>query len=245
MNTTSQGIKCGKCSTFGHNVYHGSIAEIKACSTGTPSKPSPAPAAPKVRNAVQPMRFDRATPGQITYLTDLIGKVPADMLNGIDQAHRLTAQRVIEDQTVTFTAASGAIDAYKKMVDAAKATEQNSGGSELAELLKQVPNGGYCVKDATTGKNHFYVVKVVYKESGRRGVRERASDGLYRMYRNQQVAALKAILAAGKAESALMYATELDRCWNCHRSLTDNTGNPYKPYGLGPDCGPEKMGALS
>lgn len=110
----------------------------------------------------------------------------------------------------------------------ATATAKN----ELAALLEQVPNGGYAVEDKD-GTLHFYAVKVVFKDTGRRGVREQASDTLHRMYAGQQVGALRRIVAAGVKAAAHRYAEELGMCYVCRRTLTDETS---RALGIGPIC---------
>lgn len=108
-------------------------------------------------------------------------------------------------------------------------------------LLEQVPDGRYAVP--LEDKTHFYVVKLAHPKAGFRWVKEQASDELFKMYPNQQEAALKAILEYGLEKAGLLYGERLGQCRNCGRGLTDDD-NPYKPYGYGPECGPKKMGAL-
>jgi hypothetical protein len=112
---------------------------------------------------------------------------------------------------------------------------------KVNKLLEQVPNGYYAIwRD---GKAHFFVVKKAHPQANFRVVKEKASDGLYKMWPAQQEQALKEILETGLEKARMQFAELLSCCWNCGRDLTD-TDNPYKPYGLGPDCGPRKMGAL-
>lgn len=97
------------------------------------------------------------------------------------------------------------------------------------------------------GKTHFY--RVSRKEgkgkwAGRTfvNVQERASDELFKIEdRKRQVAILFSIREFGPAASHLLFSEVMDSCWHCLRSIGDET-NPYKPYGLGPVCGPKVMG---
>jgi hypothetical protein len=193
-----------------------------------------------------------AAPKSLKYLDDLISKKQYGAVTRDGAVVDLTSyavNQIIKDRLaghhVSQDEASEAIDELKTCPYKEEPQEQPRRASEatrtkLAALLEQVPNGGYAVE--LEGKTHFYVVKVVHRETGRRGVRERASDELHKMYANQQVSALEAVLAQGLEESGRMYAERLDMCRNCHRTLTDDTGNPYRVYGYGPDCGPRIMG---
>jgi hypothetical protein len=92
------------------------------------------------------------------------------------------------------------------------------------------------------GKTHFYRITRVAgkgKWEGRTfiNVQERASDELYKIYDyNMKKSVLAEIHNQGIEVSQKMFAERLGRCWRCGKSLTDEF-NPYKPQGLGPDCG--------
>jgi hypothetical protein len=75
-------------------------------------------------------------------------------------------------------------------------------------------------------------------------IQERASDELFpvRGSWTARRAILDCIRHVGPAAAHLLYADKLGACWRCNKTLTDDTGNPYRVYGLGPDCGPKVMG---
>lgn len=114
------------------------------------------------------------------------------------------------------------------------------------DAYDDITDGNYAITDAE-GKNHFYRITRKDgkgKHAGRKfiNVQQRVSDDLLRVYGGWAVkrAILDKIRKAGVAEAHLAYATLMDSCWNCNKSLTDNIGNPHKSRGLGPDCG-ERM----
>lgn len=236
-NTTARQVKCGHCSSFNRPVYHDTIAEVR-----DHSKPKPV-AAPATRSAA-PVKIQKmATEGQINYITGLATKRDTSTASG---AARTTMERVLAGTAVTFADASAAIDSlklcqYKEDAPTEATRNADQDRKELADLLAKVPNGRYAVD--IDGKVHFYVVKDAKNLSGRkyRTVKEKASEQLYRMYRPQQIAALRKIIEAGLEAAGLLYATTLSECRRCGRELTD-TDNPYKVYGYGPDCGPKVMG---
>lgn len=110
-----------------------------------------------------------------------------------------------------------------------------------------VTDGNYAVVRA--GKTHFY--RITRKQgrgqyAGRTftNIQERASEELFpvRGPWAQRKAILEAIRSAGVDASHLLYSERLTRCWHCNILLTDDTTNPYRPFGLGPVCGPKVMG---
>lgn len=241
-NTTSATrVKCGKCSQWQRPVYHADREEVRACYAGTLAKPAAVAPRPGTRSAA---RVEHpATDRQIDYLKDLAAKRDYSKAS-VDT--KTIVEHVLGGGALSYRNARRALD--EMVIMPAKPREEQpsgEGGSvyvELAELLEKVPNGGYAVE--LEGKTHFYVVKNAKTPAGRkfRTVRERASDTLHKMYKNQQVAALRAVLEVGLEEARMTYSTRLGACWKCCRSLTDDTGNPYRVYGLGPDCGPKVMG---
>lgn len=240
-NTTATQVKCGKCSQWQRPVYHGSPDEVRACYAGTLAKPVTETPRPGTRSAARVQH--PATDRQIDYLKGLAEKRDYSTASADTKA---AVQHVLDGGSLTYRDARRVLDEMVLM-PAKPRDEQprGEGGSvyvELTELLAKVPNGGYAVE--VDGKTHFYVVKNAKTPTGRkfRTVRERASDTLHKMYKNQQVAALRAIEAAGQEAARMMYSERLGACWKCTRTLTDDTGNPYRPYGLGPDCGPKVMG---
>lgn len=115
------------------------------------------------------------------------------------------------------------------------------------DAYDDVTDGNYAI--IRSGKTHFY--RITRKQgrgqyAGRTftNIQERASEQLFpvRGAWGLRKAILDEIRRAGVAASHLMYADKLGHCWRCNLALTDDTGNPYRVYGLGPDCGPKVMG---
>lgn len=181
---------------------------------------------------------------------DLRQWVPTKDANGVytdhlSRFHLDLAMRVLAGKPISAEQCSDLIEALGKCPYKAKtatpaapqAPEHKATATASAEVQRllaqhQVPDGGYAVEDED-GVLHFYVVKVVHKDSGRRGLRERASDTLHRMYAGQQLGALRRIVEAGLKAAAERYADELEICYACHRTLTDETS---RALGIGPIC---------
>lgn len=117
------------------------------------------------------------------------------------------------------------------------------------DAYDDVTDGNYAIVRA--GKTHFY--RITRREgkgqyAGRTfiNIQERASEELFpvRGPWAQRKAILDGIRSAGVQASHVLYAEKLGHCWRCNLALTDDTGNPYRVYGLGPDCGPKVMGPL-
>lgn len=203
------------------------------------------------RNTAARVRMNPATDAQLDYLDILIGKrdwtFEWDKTRNDDSVLSLQVSLIVRDRLagsrVQFEEASEAITAMKPMRNkvlppTTPAPAQGPTPNRLAELLAQVPDGRYAVD--RDGKVHFFVVKPARHGSDVRVVREKASDTLHKMYRNAQAGALREILATGLEKARMLYADTLSACWKCGRDLTD-TDNPFKPFGLGPDCGPKVM----
>lgn len=112
------------------------------------------------------------------------------------------------------------------------------------DTYDDVIDGNYAL-DLNRDKTHFY--RVSRRERNGKvwlNVQERASDALFPVRSwPQRKAILDDIRRAGVDASLQMFSERLGRCWNCYQSLTDED-NPFKPYGLGPDCGPKVMGSI-
>lgn len=112
-----------------------------------------------------------------------------------------------------------------------------------------VTDGNYAVVRA--GKTHFY--RITRKQgrgqyAGRTftNIQERASEMLFPVRGSwaSRKSILDEIRAAGPEAAHVLYAEKLGHCWKCNLALTDDTGNSYRKFGLGPDCGPKVMGVL-
>lgn len=95
----------------------------------------------------------------------------------------------------------------------------------FAEIL----DGNYAVR--VDGVVKFY--RVSTNERGFKNVQARASDALHMMFGKSSIAVLHRIVEAGLAESRMLFAQELGRCWKCGKSLTDEES---RARGMGPDC---------
>ncbi len=95
--------------------------------------------------------------------------------------------------------------------------------------FKAIPDGNYAVRE--DGVIKFY--RVSTGKSGYKNVQVRASDDLHMLFGRAGIAVLHRIVEAGLAESAMLFATELGRCWRCGKSLTDEES---RARGMGPDC---------
>jgi hypothetical protein len=233
--TTVQGIRCGnRAAHVDDRVYHATSADVRSCFAGatlpSPSQRQAVPQRGQNSPATRP-----ASAGSLKYLDDLICRKEYRQRAEVNYSVSQIIKDRLAGRHLSHSEVSQAIDELKACPIKEEHAPDKAARAKLAALLEQVPNGGYAVEIA--GKTHFYVVRTVHRQTGRRGVRERTSDELHRMYANQQVSALEAVLAQGLDESGRMYAQRLSMCRICHRSLTDDTGNPYYSSGYGPECG--------
>lgn len=66
-----------------------------------------------------------------------------------------------------------------------------------------------------------------------KNVQVRASDNLFPTHGRQGIAILHKIVEFGLAESQMLFATKLERCWMCGRSLTNEVS---RARGTGDEC---------
>lgn len=95
--------------------------------------------------------------------------------------------------------------------------------------FKAISDGNYAVRK--DGVVKFY--RVSTSKTGFKNVQVRASDDLHMLSAKAGIAVLHHIVEAGLAESRMLFATELGRCWRCGKSLTDEES---RARGMGPDC---------
>lgn len=93
----------------------------------------------------------------------------------------------------------------------------------------EITDGNYAVR--TDGIVKFY--RVTTNKKGYKEVQVRASDALHLIMGKGQYVILHQIVDAGLAESRMLFAQELGRCWRCGKSLTDEES---RARGMGPDC---------
>lgn len=111
---------------------------------------------------------------------------------------------------------------------------------KVQELKTQVPDGRYAVDLPDGDKVKFFAVRT-RKGSQFFTITHHVSDDRFPVAYSNYEKVLQAIVDATPAAAGKRYAEEYGVCFKCGRSLTD-TDNPYKPHGLGPDCGPKVMG---
>jgi len=97
--------------------------------------------------------------------------------------------------------------------------------------FSSIPDGNYAIR--TDGVVKFYRV---YTNGKWKNVQVRASDQLFDVRGPGGIAILHAIVKAGLAESQMLFATELGRCYICGRTLTDEES---RARGTGPVCAGE------
>lgn len=131
--------------------------------------------------------------------------------------------------------------------NSAPATAPAAPAKPQFDAYDDVTDGNYAIVRA--GKTHFYRItrkagKGQYAGRTFINIQERASEELFpvRGPWPQRRAILDSIRTAGVDAAHLLYSERLTRCWHCNILLTDDSTNPYRPYGLGPVCGPNVMG---
>lgn len=247
-----------RCGNHGRDrVYHSNTQDVRNCyqssNVMTATRPvSPAPARTSVvmdrlrrahttnsrlTPAPEPTRpawgVNGATEPMMSYLRDLVrdrewqGKV-SRMVGEIIQD--------IDEGNIAFEEARAAISELKEFPR--KPRGDGKLVAEVKALKAEVPDGRYAVR-INGSKLRFFLVKT--GKTGRIVVKEYASDTLYDRTFKEYKGILEAIVEAGPEQARLTFAREMGRCWRCGIGLTDEN-NPYKLYGLGPDCGPKVMG---
>lgn len=112
--------------------------------------------------------------------------------------------------------------------------------AEAKRLKEQVPDGRYAVDLPGETKVKFFRIRT-NKANGWFRITHMVSDDRFPWPTKRYMEVLRAIIQATPQAAGLRFAEEYGQCFNCGRALTD-TDNPYKVYGLGPDCGPKRMG---
>lgn len=111
-------------------------------------------------------------------------------------------------------------------------------GRKPRDTFDDIPDGNYAL-DVPGDKIHFYRVSRKEVQGSRGGtymrikVQERASDELHYMPWVRQQRTMNAIREAGPKAAAHLFATKLERCYACGRSLTDEESRTAM---IGPDC---------
>lgn len=179
-------------------------------------------------------RENYATPGMEKFVADLIVERETDELTG-ELAEALMDQ--LDGKRLYFSQARALITALKTAhkrhdVKAAR-TEAKQGWRLLAE---QVPDGNYAILPADdTDQPKFY--RVSRTEAGYFKIQARGGPVLYQLALGTYAEVLTSIIDFGIERAGLLYSERLGRCRKCGLTLTDETNNPYRAAGYGPECG--------
>jgi len=211
-------IKCGSC-----KGTHDSIDNVRRCYAAW--RGAPAGSRPATDAEVQASR-DRyappqpqggsynnggrshqpATPNQRRYIADLRAQKGLDPLGF----------------TGTKSQASTEIDRLKGLPDYNKPVQRTY-------PTPLVPDGRYAVR-GDDGVVKFYKVKNGYR---RVFVEVYASDARYPIDNAKTRLGILEVINADVDGAAVLFGTELGRCYRCGRTLTDETS---RALGIGPDC---------
>jgi hypothetical protein len=113
--------------------------------------------------------------------------------------------------------------------------------AKMKALRADVPDGRYAVNVPEYGQDKLQFFRVSTNDKGYTRITQYVSEARNPVQWSQYVKVLGAIKDEDPEKARITFAAELGRCWRCGLQLTD-THNPYKPFGLGPDCGPKVMG---
>lgn len=193
-----------------------------------------------------------ASTGARKYLVDLLDKRDYTELEELGwKCEHMRRMLTREDYTPGYDECSEMIEALKTCpyrearaashpVSPAPQGAKRVDRSRVKALKDKIPDGRYAVDLPGGDKVKFYALRTS-KHNGYFTVTHHVSDDRYPVAYSRYEEIFTAILAAGVQAAGKRYADEYGKCYNCGRALTD-TDNPYKPYGLGPDCGPKVMG---
>lgn len=178
-----------------------------------------------------------ATKPQVEFIKDMlaeIAKAPETFL--------VDGKKAVDDfitQATTWTFADGEPDRVKasQAIDRLKAVRSQVRAAAAtkpaitAHPASQLEPGRYAVTD-DTGVTKFFRVKAGTKNPAYRFIDVQASDTFYPVRGKATVVIAKAILT-DVAGARMLYANELGRCYQCGRTLTDETS---RTLGIGPVC---------
>lgn len=208
-------IKCGKC-----QATHESVAQVRACYGSQASKPG-----------------HRTNKYAGTCIR--CGCTVAPEAGILSRSPGVGSQRLGQGDWIVQHVNNDDCDEAKLLSDIKdmqpKRTVRVVGPT--ARDFKAVAQGYYATK-STSGNNDldFWFVRIQKdgRYAGFRSVsRVLGGRGTQRIRGGEQVAALRAILAAGTDAAGKLFASELGRCRKCGRDLTDDTS---RELGIGPVC---------
>lgn len=184
------------------------------------SRTATAPASREERKATEPMM--RFVNNLIKY-RDIDSAIVAETVKRIEAA---------PDGALPFRMAKLFIDAYKDAPNKAPAAPSARPTSAQTDL-PDVPAGRYALR--TDGIVKFYILD--RPESGKWAgytfLKAQASDETYPIKNRQTKAEILARISEDIEAAAVLYGTELGRCYRCGRTLTDEVS---RELGIGPDC---------
>jgi hypothetical protein len=172
---------------------------------------------------------------------------PAAKVNGASEKQALLIDKLLVEKEHTYTEeqvveAKADWRLTRKMIDfliAAPRVQVRAPAPVVVEAptapartrlnFAEILDGNYAIR--VDGVVKFY--RVSTGKTGYKNVQVRASDSLFMQYGKAGIAILHRIVETGLAESRMLFATELERCWMCGKSLTDETS---RARGTGPDC---------
>jgi len=191
---------------------HETVADVKKCSLGD----NPTPEAPRLKLSIANPLTTKPDGGRGQYelLQILLAERGMTLLPPYPQA----AQRISRDEA-------------KEMI--------NDLIKNHTVKLPDVPEGHYAIP-SLTGNNDYDFFKF-YEYNGNMHLK-RVVGGHpdMKVYRNQVVGILKAILEYGPEKAGKLYAQETNNCWKCNSHLTKYAS---RQLSIGPDCA-EVLGQL-
>ncbi len=183
----------------------------------------PAAPAPTIRAP-----FDAMSDRQRSYLADLI-RTRGDELHrelDLDVVDRVAASRLIDELRVRPLVVT------LRTLDVVVARP----AAPAPEPLPVVADGRYAIE--LDGAVRFYRLNT-HDKSGRQYLDAQASDDFWSVTTYALRLRVLSTIAADPTEAMRRYGTELGKCGNCGRTLTDETS---RAFGIGPDCR-AKLGA--
>lgn len=216
MTMTSTGVRCGNHARD-ERVYHASASEVRACYAGEKVRPAseqvdlfadfvPEPVARPVAQKTVPVAEVSSA------LQDLIDRMNAS----------------------TDVPTDVEVETFKAAVQTTSAKPEP--GS--AALWATIPVGGkgfgyYALRHGE--EVHFYRIerKTEGKWKGYTFVTEQGGDTFYPIEPRARAFAILSQIAGDYEAAGMLYASELNKCTRCGRTLTDKDS---RARGMGPEC---------
>lgn len=174
---------------------------------------------------------DLRTPGQRSFMDDLIGR-----LTRLDPATGEAAREYTERGTREGAWTPGRDGNASRWIDKMISKEAELKAARPAEPTTgaTVPDGRYAVEeDGTLKFFHLRNGKANTKWAGFVFIDIQASDDLHQVRDRARKARIVALIAADLEAASRRYGQELGVCGRCGRTLTDEES---RAYGIGPIC---------